>query len=61
MVVLALEKQVIQVISAYGPQAGRHLKKSTGSMMNWQANTSYRILVKCYLDWEILMDMLVKR
>ena len=32
-----------------------------GFMMNWQANTSYRVLVKWYSDWEILMGMLVKR
>ena len=31
-------------------QGGR-LKKSTDSMMNWQANTSYKILVKWYSDW----------
>ena len=40
---------------------GSHLKRSTGSMTNWQANTSYRILVKWYSDRKILMDMLVRK
>ena len=61
--VLALGEQVIRVISAYGPghKQGGRLKKSTGSMTNWQPYTRYRVLVKWYSDWEILMGILVKR
>ena len=60
VVVLAFGEQVKRVISAYGQQQGGPLKRSTNSMTNWQANTSCRILVKWYSDWEILMDMLMK-
>ena len=63
VVVLAFGKQIIRVISAYGPQPGRPLEEKhrfyDEMAVEYELQNPSEVVY--YLDLEILMDMLVKR
>ena len=61
VVVLAFGKQVIRVISAYGPQAGRPLEEKHSFYDELAGEYKLQNPIEVYSNWQILMDMLVKR